>query len=252
MMMFAEFGSGSGRVAVLAASLLLAGGAAWTPPAQAAQEVGEAVVVVSSVRGKQGELTREIEVQDNVFSQEVIETGADSATRIVFLDGTELSMGPSSSVTLDRYVYDPAQGTGQLVMNVISGVFEFASGAIPSEGYDIRTPFATIAVRGTRIDIVALQEGVVGVKEGTVLVTRQGATSVLGPDECFVLPAGATQAEIRSGDACLQPLAPIALMLAALAGPPAGPLVPQVNDCTGGQCENDPRGPFGDRPASPN
>ena len=240
-----------------ALALVLAGTAACPLPLQAAQEVGEAVIVISSVRGLQGQITREIAVEDNVFSQEIIETGPDAATRIVFLDGTELSMGPASSVTLDRYVYDPARGTGELVMNVISGVFEFASGSIPAAGYDIRTPFATIAVRGTRIDIVATGgEGVLNVKEGTVLLSTPGGTLELQAGECFVVIPGASQPEVRQGDACIPPTVPVALMLAALAAgpgrtlaPPPGIVPAQIDRFPGGGIDDDD--PF-ELPTSPN
>ena len=36
-------------------------------------------------------------------------------------------------------------------MNMLSGVFEFASGLMRPSSYDLRTPFATLAIRGTRL-----------------------------------------------------------------------------------------------------
>ena len=121
-----------------------------------APEIGEADLVVSLVRGRLGQSTRELAIKDNVYSEEVIETDADAATRIVFLDGTELSMGPSSRMVLDRYVYDPNTGTGEMAMRMVTGVFQFVSGNIPYDGYNLGTPFGNLAIRGTAfvLDIV--------------------------------------------------------------------------------------------------
>ena len=113
--------------------------------------VGEASTIVSLVTGTLGGEPREIVIKDQVFSQEVIETGPEAAAKLIFRDGSEFIMGASSRVTLDRFVYDSETGNGQLVMNMLSGVFEFASGLMRPTSYDLRTPFATLAIRGTRL-----------------------------------------------------------------------------------------------------
>src|SRR5262245_39031621 len=122
-----------GRASIALSLLFAAPEAAMA--ASESPEIGEADLVVSLVRGRRGETTRELAIKDNVYSEEVIETDADAATRLIFLDGTELSMGPSSRMVLDRYVYDPGAGTGEMAMRIVTGVFEFASGNIPSSGY---------------------------------------------------------------------------------------------------------------------
>jgi hypothetical protein len=192
-------------ISALAVLVSLAG-AGWAGVARSAQQVGEAVVVVSSVRGVLGQETREITVKDNVFHQEQLETSEDAATRIVFLDGTELSIGPSSLVTLDRYVYDPDTGTGALVMNFLSGVFEFASGSIPSSGYDLRTPFANLAIRGTKISlVVGAEEELVGVAEGEVRLRSERGQFAIGTGSCLLLRDlrdGSGTAQVQSGAAC--------------------------------------------------
>jgi hypothetical protein len=222
-----------GNVVLLAAA---AWGACALPgnAARAATGAGQAVIVVSTVQGILGQQTRELVVKDNVYSQELIETGPDSATRMVFRDGTELSMGPSSRVTLDRYIYDPENGeSGQLVMNVIGGVFEFASGGIPHEGYDIRTPFATIAVRGTRLGIISLpNKQFIESREGLVMVQLPGQAAPIPLDqECLnVVPTGHDVAPL--GDQCDLLAAELTLMNTVLAQvePAAGPAVDEDDE----------------------
>jgi hypothetical protein len=153
------------------------------------ETAGQAEVVVSRVSGLLGDVTREIVVKDDVFSQEVIETGPEAATRIVFRDGTRLSMGPSSRVTLDRYVFDPKTGAGRLAMNFLSGVFEFLSGAMNEAGYDLRTPFAQLSVRGTQI-IIDTNTKVIAVPKGSVLVTTlDGQQLLISRTECLTRDA---------------------------------------------------------------
>jgi hypothetical protein len=229
MMQVRTLAVGAGHSARWLGALVVAAGV-WSPVSTslAATDVGEAVLVVSAVRGTLGTETREIAVKDDVYAQEVIETGEDAATRLVFLDGTELSIGPSSRVTIDRYIYDPSnKGAGQLTMNLLSGVFEFASGDIPSTGYDLRTPFATIAVRGTRINVVVRDEFLVRVKEGGVNVNAPGQSIPIGELFCFTVPSIAgdvADGEVLNPDDCEPRLGSILAMEALFAGAiqPAG------------------------------
>ena len=157
-------------------------------PASAATPIGGTEQVVSEVQGFLGPVTRVLQLQDEVFSEEIIDTGGDGATRIVFLDGSELTMGSNSRVTLDRFVFDPAAGDGVMVVNFVSGIFEFASGLIPSGGYDLRTPFANLAIRGTRIRMSVGPAGLmITAPEGAVEVDDGNRTVLLENEfECIV------------------------------------------------------------------
>ena len=156
-------------------------------PAAAATAIGGAERVVNEVHGFLGEVTRVLQVADEVFTEEVVETSDEGATRIIFLDGTELTMGPNSRVTLDRYVYDPTTGAGAMAVSFVSGVFEFASGLLPSASYSLRTPFANLAIRGTRIRLmvsddgmqVTVPEGQIEIFSGPVSLDLEGATSCI-------------------------------------------------------------------------
>jgi hypothetical protein len=197
----------------------------WAVPSVAmaasadAPEIGEADLVVSLVLGRHGQTTRELAIKDSVYSQEIIETDANAATRIVFLDGTELSMGPSSRMVLDRYVYDPSAGTGELAMRMVTGVFEFASGDIPSSGYNLGTPFGNLAVRGTRcvLDIAAGSRLVLQCSElGPEGVSIAGE-AVSDNTECLLVPLPGTGNPVYlSTDECEEELRRVPAMFALL------------------------------------
>ena len=219
-----------------------------------APEIGEAELVVSLVRGRLGQTTRELAIKDNVYSEEVIETDADAATRIVFLDGTEMSLGPSSRMLLDRYIYDPDTGNGEMAMRMVTGVFEFASGEIPSENYDLGTPFGNLAIRGTRclIDIVAGFRLVVKCPEIDPAGVSIADETITDPGDCLAVPLPGTGGAVRLGAAdCERELERATQTLAML----GRPRVVSVEPAAGPVLEQDffeiPQGPGADKSDPP-
>ena len=67
--------------------------------AQAPTRVGEAAVVKNEVIRVTGSGGTPINVGDAVLRNETVRTGADSATRLVMIDSTNLSLGANSSIT---------------------------------------------------------------------------------------------------------------------------------------------------------
>lgn len=171
--------------------------------------------MVKVVRGELGGTEREIAIKDNVFSEENIETGSDSAARLVFRDGTKLSMGPSAQVKLNKFVYDPEKKDGSLLVKLVSGVFRFISGDMPHDSYQIGTPFANLAVRGTSF-FVETKLGFVYVRSGGVVATLpSGDAKLINPDQCLVRTTG-QQFNVAEGSTCSTILAQIEDQLASL------------------------------------
>ncbi len=121
--------------------------------------VGNTTIVVRTVTGLFSENLRQLALKDDIYHNEIIETGADSASEIIFLDETKLSLGPDSRVTLDRFVFDPDPSKSAFVMSAAKGVIRFISGNLPKENYVIHTPVSTIGIRGTEIVIVVSLDG---------------------------------------------------------------------------------------------
>ena len=102
---------------------------------------------------------RRLVLKDNVHRDEVIEASASSAAEIIFLDDTKIVLGPNTRLTLDRFVFDPDPALGKFVMTAGKGVFRFVSGNLSKRSYVIRTPTATIGVRGTVFAVVIRADG---------------------------------------------------------------------------------------------
>jgi hypothetical protein len=115
--------------------------------------IGNTQVVVRTVIGNFDGEIRTLALADDVYHNELIETEKDSATKLTFLDETTLTLGPDSSVVLDRFVFDPDPSRASFVMTATQGIFRFASGKLPKNAYRLHTPAATIGIRGTVLDL---------------------------------------------------------------------------------------------------
>ncbi len=65
---------------------------------------------------------------DVVHQGDVLETGKAGSVGIVFLDGSNFSLGANGKMILDEMVYDPAAQSGSADIGVLSGTFAFING----------------------------------------------------------------------------------------------------------------------------
>ena len=153
-------------------------------PAQADESIGGAKTVVNLVTGDLATGDKVNVVQgDDVFSDEGVRTDADSSARLVLRDNTNLLLGPSSSIKLDRFVYSGPSQPGAIAVNLVKGALRFATGDADKKAYVISTPTAALGVRGTVLKIVSspsktfvvLDEG------GAVVCTRSAPKEALPP-----------------------------------------------------------------------
>ncbi|MFO1061238.1 MAG: FecR domain-containing protein [Dongiaceae bacterium] len=104
--------------------------------------------------------TDDLYFRDDVYSDEKVTTGATGRTALLFLDNTRIQVGANSSIVLDKYIYDPSKQVGEIGVNFGKGIFRFVTGSMKNkEGYDLRTPTATMAVRGTQVIVYVDAEG---------------------------------------------------------------------------------------------
>ncbi len=74
-------------------------------------------------------------------------------------DDTKLALGPGSRLLLDKFVYDPDISGGAIVLDLVRGTFRFITGIAAKPAYVIRTPTASITVRGTIFDVFVQASG---------------------------------------------------------------------------------------------
>ena len=113
----------------------------------------------------------------DVFAGETVNTSGSASTVIRFQDQTQIQVGSNSSIVLDKFVYDPASGTGDAAIKFGTGVFRFITGDIKNkDAVKLTTPTTSLTIRGTKFILAVAADGTtsVGVLEGAVEVSPCG------------------------------------------------------------------------------
>ena len=87
-----------------------------------------------------------------VQTNDQVRTGPKSRLEITFRDNTKLSLGENAQVVIDRFVFNPDESTGELVLSTGAAAFRMVTGKIgemQNKKINVSTPFAALAVRGT-------------------------------------------------------------------------------------------------------
>jgi hypothetical protein len=130
-------------------------------PASSAIDAGE----IGKIKGS-GVLERDGSVIDGdtgvgVQSMDTAVT-ARGSMQIDFIDDTRVDITEHSRLLIDEFVYDPAAGKASLGLKASMGTVRYASGQIAKnfrQNVKIRTPSATIGVRGTDFIMVVDEVG---------------------------------------------------------------------------------------------
>jgi len=100
---------------------------------------------------------RALSAGSEVYADEAIRTGNLGQADLVFLDKTNLTVGPSSEVLLDKFVYDPTGFKASVVFRATRGAFRFVTGTQDHRAYAVTTPYGSLGVRGTVVEVVVAQ-----------------------------------------------------------------------------------------------
>jgi hypothetical protein len=115
-------------------------------------KAGAATTVNKKVMGILHGSEQALSVGSEVYMDQIVRTDDESSTQLQLLDRTGISIGSKSEIVLDRFVFDPDRPKGDVALYATRGVFRFVTGTQDSSSYHIKTPIATIGVRGTIIE----------------------------------------------------------------------------------------------------
>ena len=130
-------------------------------PNLALASVGEIGKVKGSGAIERGSDSLEAKTGVGIMMQDTAVT-ATGKMQIDFLDDTRVDITEHSRLLIDEFVYDPANDVGALSIKATLGTVRYASGQIAKkyqQNVKIRTPSATIAVRGTDFIMVVDELG---------------------------------------------------------------------------------------------
>jgi hypothetical protein len=110
--------------------------------------IGDARIIINSVQGDLASGSSGPVAQgDSVYRDESVLTRIDSKAALLLEDQTNVTIGPSSTIKLDRFVYAGAAKPGTIALNLAKGTCRFVTGDATKRSYTIFTPTATIGVR---------------------------------------------------------------------------------------------------------
>jgi hypothetical protein len=92
----------------------------------------------------------------HILANDVIRTASDGRTGLILRDGTRLSLGPDTELTIERFLYEPAEGRFALLVQLVRGVAVYVSGKIAQfspESVRVQTPVGFIGLRGTEFGV---------------------------------------------------------------------------------------------------
>src|SRR5262249_1657597 len=114
-----------------------------------ASQAQEAIGKATSVRPQaEGSHAGTLSGGSNVYSKETVRTGDSGQADLQFHDSSNLSVGPKSSVRLDKFVYDPNKSAGTVAIQATRGSFRFVTGSQGKGNVQVKTPYGTLGVRG--------------------------------------------------------------------------------------------------------
>src|SRR5215467_8961547 len=112
-------------------------------------KIGVAASIRPNAEGAVGADKQTLSSGSELYANETVRTGNVGRADLMFIDNTNLTVGPSSEVLLDQFVYDPTGSSGQVVMQATRGAFRFVTGKQDQSAYALKTPYGTLGVRGT-------------------------------------------------------------------------------------------------------
>jgi len=150
-----------------------------TPDATAADAPEEPIGNVASVTGSasviRNDKTTPLKIKDDIYLNDVVQTGANSALGITFIDATTFNLKASTKITIDNYVYEDGGKSNAAIFDVAKGTAAFVAASVAKTGdMKITTPTATLGIRGTT--------GLVEVPEGAAANNPNNVAVKLYPD----------------------------------------------------------------------
>ncbi|GAB4213710.1 MAG: hypothetical protein Fur007_08470 [Rhodoferax sp.] len=129
---------------------------------------------------------RVLRVGQDVLFGEQIKTDAKGAVHLLFSDQSSLTLGPNSSLVIDRYSYQPDKNQGDLAVSLSRGLLRVVGGAVSKLGETrVTTQNGTLGIRGGIALVEAREDGTRGT---FVFGERLLATSSAGQQQTVLRP----------------------------------------------------------------
>jgi hypothetical protein len=126
------------------------------------QPAGKAVAVnpAATIANPEGLVT--LTVGSDVAMGDRVKTDRNGEVQLLFTDDTRLVVGPNSSLVIEAYLLRSKSRANNFTVRALGGSFRMITGKSAKQAYKIKTPTATIGVRGTSFDFTVKRNGATG------------------------------------------------------------------------------------------
>jgi hypothetical protein len=135
---------------------------------------------VTAQTGTQPE--RPLKQGDALTDKTRIKTGPGSSAVLRFDDGQVIALKSLSRFSIDAYEYEASNpGAGKMLMSLVAGGLRAITGLVGNtnkSNFALKTPLATIGIRGTHFLVSILQGDYVRVLEGSISMTTDKGTGL--------------------------------------------------------------------------
>jgi hypothetical protein len=139
------------------------------------EPIGNVATLTGSANVTRSNETTPLKPKDDIYLNDIVQTGANSTLGITFNDATTFNLKASTQITIDNYVYEDGGKQNAGIFDVAKGTAAFVAAAVAKTGdMKITTPTATLGIRGTT--------GLVEVPEGAAANNPANVAIKLYPD----------------------------------------------------------------------
>lgn len=101
-----------------------------------------------------GDAEQKVEAGQQLFTADTVITAQESSAAVIFQDGTRMTLGAGSELEIQKYEFQPHQEKYDFSLFLKRGSVIYSSGRLGKlapEKVKLRTPRATVGIRGTRL-----------------------------------------------------------------------------------------------------
>jgi FecR protein len=120
-----------------------------------------------SAEGVVGANSQALSPGSELYANETVRTGNRGQADLVLLDNTNLIVGSTSEVLLDKFVYDRTGSSGSVVLQATRGTLRVVTGSQDHRVYQVNTPYGSLGVSESLANFVKDRPGEVISPPGT-------------------------------------------------------------------------------------
>ena len=210
------------------------------PPLYAGEPVGSVTHVSGSLGARKGDGSiKFLSINSPVEEGDMLVTEKRTYARIKFRDNSEVTLKPNTQFKIEQFSHSKDKpADDKAAYNLVKGGLRAVTGQIGKRGnqdsYQMKTPTATIGIRGTdygatycQADCGKLPSGLyVDVADGKIVVTNRGGSQTLGAGQYGHVPSATAPPVILPKNPGISTFTPPS----SVSGPSKGPSPP-----TGGE-----------------